>query len=140
MYEKKNLTYILTALEAIEKCFIYSQEFEDSDQFFAHSEQMNFNACQILLLTIGEESKKIDDALKGEFAEIPWHLIAALRNRIAHDYRSIDPYISFDIIRNYLPDLKQALIKMVDRVSFEEALMVKILRTPFYKNIRYLRP
>jgi len=55
---------------------------------------------------------KIDDGLKGEHKRIPWTEISKLRNRIAHDYRRIDPNISFDIIKNYLPELKSELLKM----------------------------
>lgn len=138
MYEKKNLTYILTALESIEKIFIQTEGIKDADEFFELADQLNFNACQILLLVIGEECKKIEKELNDGNPEIPWHLIAGLRNRIAHDYRSIDPNISFDIIRNYLPDLKEKLIKMLKQVDFEKGLLVKVVNTPFYKHLDYL--
>lgn len=105
---------------------------------YEKNDQLNFNACQILLLVIGEESKKIEENLKEEHAEVPWHLISGLRNRIAHDYRSIDPYISFDIITNYLPDLKEVFIQMLGKVSFERELLEKALNSPHYKNVRYL--
>ena len=86
MYEKKNFTYILTILEAIEKINIYTKSIKDADEFYAYNDQMNFNACQILLLVIGEEAKKITQELKEEHDSIPWNLISGLRNRIAHDY------------------------------------------------------
>ncbi len=92
MYEKKNFTYILTILESIEKIFIYTKDFKNADEFYTQNDQMNFNACQVLLLVIGEESKKINDDLKAEHSKIPWNLISGLRNRIAHDYRSIDTH------------------------------------------------
>lgn len=60
MYEKKNFTYILTILEAIEKIYLYTKAFQDADEFYQANDQMNFNACQALLLVIGEESKKIN--------------------------------------------------------------------------------
>lgn len=34
MYDVKNLTYVLTSLEAIEKIFIYTQEIRDEKEFF----------------------------------------------------------------------------------------------------------
>ena len=64
MYEKKNFTYILTILEAIEKIYIYTKEIENADDFYSFNEQLNFNACQTLFLVIGEESKKINEDLK----------------------------------------------------------------------------
>lgn len=139
MYETKNFTYILTSLEAIEKIFIYAKGCKSTDVFFQKNEQMNFNACQTLLLVIGEECKKIDKLLKAEYPNIPWHLVANLRNRIAHDYRGIDPNIAFDIIRNYLPSLKTTLVQMLDKVSFEKQLLDKVLKTPYYKHLGFLK-
>jgi len=139
MYKKQNLTYVLTMLEAIEKIFLYSEGVKDADDFFNKNHQMNFNACQTLLLLIGEEVRKIDDGLEAEHSEIPWHLIIGLRNRIAHDYRSIDPNISYDILTNYLPVLKQTLIEMIPKIEFEDELMERILSSDFYRNIGYLR-
>ena len=138
MYEKKNFTYILTILEAIEKIYLYTKDFKEADEFYQANDQMNFNACQILLLVIGEESKKINQDLKNEHESIPWHLIAILRNRIAHDYRSIDPNISFDIIENYLPALKDELVKMLRKVEFEKRLLIKVVNTTLYKHLKYL--
>ena len=138
MYNKKNFTYILTILESIEKLYIYTKDTENADEFYAKNEQMNFNVCQILLLVIGEESKKISDDLKAEHPKIPWNLISGLRNRIAHDYRSIDPNISFDIIQNYLAELKNELILMLDKVEYEKELLEKVVNTPQYSHLEYL--
>ena len=128
----------MTILEAIEKIFLYTGSFKDPDSLFEANEQMNFNASQILLLVIGEEVKKIDDGLKGEHKRIPWTVISKLRNRIAHDYRSIDPNISFDIIKNYLPELKTELLKMLDKVSFERELLIKTVNSSQYRHLKYL--
>ncbi|MCR9100139.1 MAG: DUF86 domain-containing protein [bacterium] len=138
MYEKKNFTYIMTILESIEKIFLYAGSFKDPDSFFEANEQMNFNASQILLLVIGEEVKKIDQGLKSEHTGIPWREISKLRNRIAHDYRSIDPNISFDIIKNYLPELKSELLKMLDKISFERQLLIKTVKSSQYRHLIYL--
>lgn len=98
MFSHKNLVYILTSLECIEKAFIYSGDFDNEKTFYRANDQMNFNACQILLQTIGEESKKIEGDLKDKYPSIPWQNIGNLRNRIAHDYRGTEPAIIFDVI------------------------------------------
>ena len=138
MYETKNLTYILTALEAIEKIFIYTSGIDNGDEFLEERDQMNFNACQNLLMVIGEECKKIHSDLKAEHDRIPWKLIGGIRNRIAHDYRSIDPNISFDIIKNYLPTLKSELEKMLGKVDFPPELLHKALSSRHYRHLSYL--
>mgnify|MGYP003544107494 CR=1 FL=1 len=64
MFSSKNLTYILTILEAIEKISYYSKEFKDEEEFYLANKQLNFNATVNLLSAICEENKKIDDNLK----------------------------------------------------------------------------
>ena len=113
MYDKKNLAYLLTALEAIEKLWIYTAHIRTADELLQKDDQLIFNACQTLLMTVGEECKKIDSLLRAEYPEIPWGQIMKLRNRIAHDYRSVNPKIAFDVIENYLQPLKFVLVEMV---------------------------
>ncbi|MEZ4686049.1 MAG: HepT-like ribonuclease domain-containing protein [Bacteroidia bacterium] len=138
MFEKKNITYILTALEAIEKIFLYAEDFTDGDDFFQANDQMNFNATQTLRLVIGEETRKIHEDLLAQQPQIPWKLISSLRNRIAHDYRSVDPHISFDIIQNYLPELKVSLIAMIQLIEYEKGFLERIISSPHYRHLKYL--
>lgn len=89
-------------------------------------------------MVIGEESKKINEDLKSEYPKIAWHLIAGLRNRIAHDYRSIDPHISYDVVQNYLPDLKNTIIQMISKIEFEPTFLKKVVQTKHYRHLQYL--
>jgi uncharacterized protein with HEPN domain len=66
MFESKNMLYILTMLEAIEKVFIYSSDFVDEEEFYDANRQLNFNATVNLLIAIGEENKKIDTIIKNK--------------------------------------------------------------------------
>ena len=139
MYSKGNLIYILTILEAIEKIFIYSSEFESADAFFQANDQLNYNASNNLLLAIGEESKKIDSQLKNEFDNIPWVQIAQFRNRLAHDYRGINPEVIYNIIQGYLPDLKGVLVQMIDKLETgTQPFLQQALFSDFYKHLAYL--
>ncbi len=141
MYSKDNLVYILTMLEAIEKIFIYSDKFDSAHGFFKANDQLNYNGSNNLLLAIGEESKKLDTDLKNEYPEIPWPLISQLRNRLAHDYRGLDPEIIFNIIHSYLPDLKKVLILMIDCLTMDkDQLLSEVLFSDFYRHLSYLRP
>ena len=139
MYSEKNLVYLLTILEAIEKINIYAAEFENADDFFFANDQMNFNASQALLLAISEESRKIDAALKSEHPHIGWKEITGIRNRLAHDYRGIDPEIAFEIIREYIPGLKLACVEMISLIDYDPAILKEALESSFYKHIHYLK-
>lgn len=138
MYDKKNIAYILTSLEAIEKIFIYTQQIDSAEQFLKANDQLNFNACQTLLMVIGEETKKIEAPLKERYKKIPWSQIAGLRNRIAHNYRSLNPDISFDIIQNYLSELKDCLKEMVFLIEYPREKLEIVVNTEYYKHLKYL--
>jgi uncharacterized protein with HEPN domain len=138
MFKAKNLAHILTTLESIEKIVIYTTAFNDHESFFWANDQLNYNATFNLLLVIGEETKKIESNLKSAFTTIPWTEIAGLRNHLAHNYRGADPEVLFGIVRNNLPDLKKALIKMLSLIEIEKGILEGFLLTEYYKNIRYL--
>ena len=137
MFDIKNLTYIFTMLEAIEKIFIYSSNFEDEEDFYHANKQLNFNASVNLLIAIGEENKKIDENLKIS-KEINWKNISALRDKISHNYRGIDEYIVWDIIKNYLPKLKIALIKMIPKIEDYKIYLKEALNSEYYEDLKYL--
>jgi uncharacterized protein with HEPN domain len=137
MFDIKNLTYILTMLEAIEKIFIYSSNFEDEEDFYHANKQLNFNASVNLLIAIGEENKKIDENLKIS-KEINWKNISALRDKISHNYRGIDEYIVWDIIQNYLPKLKIVLIKMIPKIEDYKIYLKEALNSEYYEDLKYL--
>ena len=116
MFDENNMLYILTILEAIEKIFIYSSSFEDEESFYNANQQLNFNAAVNLLIAIGEENKKIDDKLKISQI-VNWKNISAMRDKVSHNYRGVDEYIIWDIVKNYLPNLKIALIEIIPKVN-----------------------
>ena len=130
MFSSKNLTYILTILEAIEKISYYSKEFKD--------EQLNFNATVNLLIAIGEENKKIDDNLKISNA-ISWKNISAMRDKISHNYRGIDESMVWDIIQNYLPILKTLLIEMLPKIENHQTCIEEALKSQYYEDLTYLK-
>ncbi len=73
---------------------------------------------------IGEASKKLADAIKDKYPEIPWDEMYYLRNRVTHEYFGIDYEIIWDIAKNYLPENKLQI----------DAIIAKEIKTdPFLK-------
>lgn len=126
MYSIKNLSYICTMLECIEKILLYSSPFDNVEAFVWSNDQLNYNATWGLLLAIGEESKRIDNGLKEDYPQIPWPNISGMRNFLAHDYRGIDYDLVYDVINVNLPDLKNALVDMVDKVECDKELLKEV--------------
>ena len=139
MFSNKNLVHILTIMEAAEKCFIYKGDINNAEEFFKHNDQLNYNACVTLLIAIGEESKSIEEGLKLEFPNINWKAIAGMRNIMAHNYRGIDPEMVFEIIAENLSTLKECMLKMLQRVHFEQDILDKALNSTFYTHLAYLK-
>jgi uncharacterized protein with HEPN domain len=58
---------------------------------------------------IGEASKNIPQTIQSEFKDIPWQKIKGIRNRIVHEYFSVDVSIIWFIVENELDSIKKTL-------------------------------
>ncbi len=56
-------------------------------------------------------SKRLSDDFKKKHGSVPWMAVYGLRNRIVHDYGSVDLGIVFETLKTDIPDL-YVLIKM----------------------------
>lgn len=139
MFSNKNLTYICTILECIEKIIIYTQGFSVADDFVWANDQLNYNATWSLLLVIREEAKKIDKVLKASYPVIPWRQLAGMRNHLAHDYRGVDAELIFNTSKYELGLLKSSLLLMLNEVDYEPTALKVALNSPHYSHIQYLR-
>lgn len=137
MYDSKNIIYVLTMLEAIEKVFYYSKDFDDEEEFYFASKQLYFNATVNLLIAIGEENKKLDDNLKVS-KDINWKNISAMRDKISHNYRGIDESMVWDIIINYLPKLKDVLIEILPKIDNYKLYIQEAIKSQYYEDLKYL--
>lgn len=134
----KNIVYILTILEAIEKVNIYSTGFTNSSSFHSSHSQLEFNASLTLLMAIAEESKKIDEDLKRSQSKINWKSIYGFRNELVHNYRGIDKQIVWDIIKTKLEPLKKSCISMLKEINPDKNKLRSYVTSDFYKHLRYL--
>lgn len=117
---------------------IYTSDYSDKQSFYDSGDQVQYNAVCHLLLAIGEETGKLDDQLKEEIAFIAWDQITGLRNRIAHDYRGIDPEVVFQIAKYELLPLKEACISMFKLMQVPTDELKKLMDNPWYKHLGYL--
>ena len=68
------------------------------------------------LIQISENAKQLSEDYKVQHNSIPWTAMYGLRNRIVHDYGSVDLSIVFDTLKNDIPELL-GLIEMENRSS-----------------------
>ena len=62
---------------------------------------------------IGEASGRISTAAQKEYSHLPWQAMKGTRNRIIHEYDSIDLDIIWDIVQRDLPFLVVELQKII---------------------------
>ena len=66
-------------------------------------------ACVFNLSQMGELANRIDTDFVAQHADIPWHYLYALRNRIVHDYEGVNLQLIWEIISDDLEPLRQQL-------------------------------
>ena len=68
---------------------------------------------------IGEASKKIPADQKIRWKEIQWKNMAGMRDRLIHDYMGVNYMIVWDVMENFIPDLKTQLMQILGGINSE---------------------
>ena len=63
------------------------------------------------LIQISENAKRLSDDYRDQHRNIPWTAIYGLRNRIVHDYGSVELTIVFDTLKKDIPGLLELMEK-----------------------------
>ena len=68
---------------------------------------------------IGEATKKLSREFTDRYPQVDWKSMAAMRDKLVHDYFGIDYEIVWDVVKNKIPALKpqieQILHETVER-------------------------
>jgi len=107
---KDDTVYLRHVQECIRR--IEENVTEGRDRFMAsHTLQ---DAVLRNLQTIAESTQRLSEDLKAAHPEIEWRRIAAFRNVLVHDYLGIDMERVWQITQRDVPQLKQAILTMLD--------------------------
>ena len=92
---------------------------EDLAFIVAHTKDITFDELgknEILLdsmlfrlIQVSESARKLSDDFKKAYPSVPWTAVYGLRNRIVHDYGSVDLSIVYATLKNDIPALLDAL-------------------------------
>ncbi len=96
-------------VSSIEKIESYTKELSFDD--FAIN-TMAVDAVVRNLEIIGEAAAKIPVEIQSLHSSIPWKKLKGIRNRIVHEYFSVDISIIWFIVSNELQSLKQNLLNI----------------------------
>ncbi len=101
----KDLSIIAHVLSYCEQIDETMERFGRSQDIFM-SDKIYRNAVALCILQIGELAGKLSDDFRHEHNQIPWQQIKATRNIVAHSYGSVDPVVTWEIITDDIPALK----------------------------------
>jgi len=88
---------------------VSQQEFENSD--------LLQSAVIRELGVIGEAARAMSLEFQSAHAEIPWHEIIGMRNRLIHEYSRVDLVRVWDTVRHDIPGLVSMLEPLQDSES-----------------------
>ena len=108
------LNSFLNVKEAIDNLYEWNKDLTDVNSLLSSSSGMQTLAADCMMIqVIGEEIKKIDQKTNGELLvlrpEIPWKNVKSMRDRISHGYFDINTDYVWDVIKNDLDPLSDAV-------------------------------
>ena len=110
MNNKTPKYYIEKIINDIEFC-IYHLNGKSLDDF--NNDEILNNAISFKLVQISENVKKLPSKIYELHGDIPWFKISGLRNRIVHDYGSVQLDIIFDTIKYDFPNLLEQITQII---------------------------
>ncbi|MFH1769182.1 MAG: HepT-like ribonuclease domain-containing protein [Parcubacteria group bacterium] len=86
------------------------------EEFVGLENELVQNLAMRQLEIIGEATKNLSREIFNSDESIPWQEVGDMRNKLIHEYFSVDLYIVWETIQENLPPLKLALQKFDDSV------------------------
>lgn len=103
------LKAIIKYCNAIEDAIaVFGGDIED----FTDNQHYQYS-CSFSISQIGENAKDLSPELTKKFPEINWNGMRLLRNDVAHRYEGIDLEMVWVVIREKIPEIKDACEKIL---------------------------
>jgi len=108
--------YLDDILEAIDKIERYTEGL-NFEQF--RKDDKTGDAVIRNFSVIGEAVKNIPPGVRKKYPDIPWKIIAGMRDKLVHEYFGIRYDVVWETIELRLPSLRVALKKILDQMDEE---------------------
>ena len=78
---------------------------ENVDQVELTTNEILLDSMLFRMIQISENAQRLSNEYKTEHANIPWHALYGLRNKIVHDYGNVILDIVYDTLKNDIPEM-----------------------------------
>ncbi|MGG6270755.1 HepT-like ribonuclease domain-containing protein [Leptolyngbya sp. AN03gr2] len=102
---KNSRVYLIHIRDCIDKVEAYTAEGKVAFLADAKTQDAVIRNLEI----IGESTQRLPDEWKVAHPEIEWRRIVDFRNFLAHQYLDVDLDIVWNVVENYLPELKTVI-------------------------------
>lgn len=113
--------YLSHMREAIDRALTYTAVFSSSETFAKDSQALDAVVRTIEIL--GEAANKISQANPDFITahpDIPWQAMRTMRNKLIHDYFTVDPVVVWQTVKTDLPAVKEKIIVLITQLLQDE--------------------
>ncbi|MBR2589295.1 MAG: DUF86 domain-containing protein [Clostridia bacterium] len=103
----KNDEYYVQKIRTDLRFIVTHMENIGDEEFYKN--EILVDSMMFRMIQISENCKKLTDEYKLSRPEVPWTAMAGMRNRIVHDYGSVDLGIIFETLKNDIPVLVESI-------------------------------
>ena len=107
MDNTKNDSYYLNKIKT-DIAFIVAH-MQDVDAQELNDNEILLDSMLFRMIQISENAKKLSEEYRESTSKLPWNKLIGLRNRIVHDYGSVDLNILFETLKYDIPELLEDL-------------------------------
>ncbi|GBE18331.1 hypothetical protein BMS3Abin16_00928 [archaeon BMS3Abin16] len=105
---------VLTSIDEVDE-FTKDMSFDE----FA-GDKKTINAVVRSLEVLGEAAKKIPADMRKKNVKVPWNLMAGMRDKLIHQYFSVDLEIVWKVVKEELPPIRPFIEKIITELIKEE--------------------
>jgi len=115
MSKRGDRELLIDMLESIRRIQMYVDGLEYQDFI---NDLKTQDAVIRALEILGEASKRMSPSIKNQFPDIPWKLMAGMRDKLIHEYFGVNLDVVWEVVTNNLP----ALFSQIECILSGEAV------------------
>lgn len=102
--------YVQDIVDHVDKAmrFVHGLSYDD----FAENEEKVFAVVKTLEI-IGEAARHLPKSLRDKYKAVPWKQVVGMRDRMTHEYFSVDVEVVWRTVHEDLPPLRDTAQKML---------------------------